>query len=50
MGIKFERVKELFTAKAFKEFSEWMKGQTVDAGGVFEDDFLRFVKRQPVID
>ena len=50
MGIKFERIEELFKAREYKRFCKWMNGQTVDANGVYDGDFLRFVKRQPIID
>ena len=50
MSIPFRRIKEILNAKAYKEFNEFMSGQTVDAEGVFEDGFLRSVLKQEVVD
>jgi hypothetical protein len=48
--IRFERIREILNTKAHRQFLKYMKGQTIMEGGVFEDDFLRFVKKYPVID
>lgn len=50
MVIKSERIKEILTKKALKEFSHFMFGQTITTEGVYDDDFLRFVKQLQVID
>lgn len=50
MSIKFERIKSILKAKSYKDFEKFMRGQTVDAEGVFEDDFIRWVKGLPVED
>ena len=50
MVIKWGRIEELLKRTQYKNFCKFMEGQTVDANGVYEDDFLRFVKKQPVID
>jgi hypothetical protein len=48
--ISFERVRELLKTEQYNEFLKFMKGQTVTGEGVFDNDFLRFVKKLPVID
>ena len=50
MSIRFDRIKEILKPKEYKAFENFMRGQTVDEEGVFEDDFLRWVKRLPVDD
>ena len=55
MSIKLSRIKEILSKKAYKEFIEFMRGQTVEVGedgktAIFEDDFIRFVNKQGVID
>lgn len=50
MTISFERVRELLKTEQYNEFLKFMRGQTITAGGVFDNDFLRFVKRLPVVD
>lgn len=49
-GIKNERLKEILKPKAYKEFEEWMTGQTTSINGVYEDDFLRWVQKRQVVD
>ena len=51
--ISEKRIKEILKPKAYKEFWIFMAGQTVvDDNGTFvqDGDFLRFVKKQKVID
>ena len=50
MSISFERLKQILKPGYYKEFSKWITGQTVDIGGVYEHDFLRWVNELPVID
>ena len=50
MAIKFKRIEEVLTKKAYKDFCKFMEGQTCGMEGVYEDDFLRWIKRLPVID
>ncbi len=50
MSIKFERIKEILKPKHYKKFCKFMIGQTMDMEGVYDDDFLRFVKELEVID
>jgi len=50
MSIPFKRLKQVLKSKYYKEFSEWMEGQTTDMKGVYEDDFLRWVQELPVLD
>jgi hypothetical protein len=48
--MKFERLKEILTSKAYKDLMKFMEGQTVDFNGVYEDDFLRWFYKLEVID
>lgn len=50
MTIKFDRIREILKTKAYRDFLKFMEGQTVEENGVFDDDFLRFVKKYPVVD
>ena len=54
MSIKLERINEILTAKAYKDFIKWFKGQTGELKDgelcIFEDDFLRWINKQKVID
>lgn len=44
MSIKMERLKKILKTKAYKDFLKFMVGQTCDVNGIYEDDFLRWVK------
>lgn len=49
------RLKEILKIQSFKDFGKFMEGQTyqMDKDGrsmIYEDDFLRWVKKQKVID
>lgn len=48
--IKQERLKEILTPKALKSFDKYMNGQTYCDEGIYEWDFLRWVKKLEVID
>ena len=48
--MKFERLKEILKAKYYKDLCKFMEGQTVDINGVYEDDFMRWFNKLPVID
>ena len=50
MSIPFKRLKQILKPKCYKEFNEWMEGQTVDLKGVYEHDFLRWIKELPIED
>jgi len=50
MSISFKRIKQILKPEYYKEFNNWMKGQTVDMEGVYEHDFLRWVQELPIID
>ena len=50
MAIKFKRIEQVLTKKAYKDFCKFMEGQTVSVEGVYEDDFLRWIQQLPVID
>ena len=50
MAIKFKRIEQVLTKKAYKDFCKFMDGQTVSIEGVYEDDFLRWIQKLPVID
>jgi len=48
--MEFERLKEILTAKAYKDLCKFMTGQTVDEDGVYECDFMRWFYGLPVVD
>jgi len=48
--MKFERFKEILKAKAYKDLMKFMEGQTVDANGIYEMDFMRWFHKRGVID
>ena len=48
--MKIERLKEILKAKAYKDLMKFMEGQTCDASGIYEDDFMRWFYKQGVID
>ena len=54
LKIKESRIKEVLKIKHWKDFSRFMHGQTVYIGkndiGISEDDFLKWIKKQEVID
>ena len=50
MSIRFERIKEILNPKMYKNFFDFMEGQTVCADGVSEDDFIRWVNKLGVVD
>lgn len=55
MGISIVRIREILDEDAYDDFNEFMKGQTIefDKHGksvIFEDDFLRWIKKLPIID
>lgn len=50
MIISWNRLKEVLTLQAYKDFYQWMTGQTCVEEGVYEHDFLRWLKKLPIID
>ena len=48
MNIK--RLKEILTLKAYKDLMKFMRGQTMDAKGIYEDDFMRWFYDLGVVD
>lgn len=48
--MKFERLKEILKAKYYKDLCKFMNGQTCDANGIYEEDFLRWFYKLGVID
>jgi hypothetical protein len=50
MTIEFKRIEEILKPEYYKEFLEFLAGQTVSVDGVYEDDLLRFVNKLGVID
>lgn len=54
MSISIDRIKEVLSASAYKDFSKFMQGQTGElVGGVmyiYEDDFIRWILKKPVVD
>ena len=50
MAISFDRARKILKAKYYKELCKFMEGQTVDEYGIYDDDFLRFIKQMGVID
>jgi hypothetical protein len=43
-------IEKILKPKEYKRFIKWMEGQTTDMNGVYEDDFIRFVKGLGVTD
>lgn len=50
MTIKIERLKEILKGSYYDQFMEWMEGQTVSEEGIYEDDFIRWINKLPIID
>ena len=50
MTISNSRLEEILKKKQYDDFMKFMEGQTVIEPGVFDDDFIRWVKKLPVID
>lgn len=53
--VKLKRIKEVLNKKAYKSFEKFMRGQTMsfDKNGdtiVYDDDFIRFIYKLPVVD
>jgi len=48
--VKIERHKEILKAKAYKDLMKYMEGQTYDANGIYEDDFMRWFEGLEVMD
>jgi len=48
--VEFDRIKKLLTPKAYKEFEKFMQGGTCVEEGVYDWDFLAFVKEQERFD
>lgn len=50
MAIKIERIKEVLKEEYYEDLLKFMAGQTVSEDGIYEDDFLRWLKKLPVVD
>ena len=50
MVIKNSRIKKVLKKSALKDFNNFMTGQTAPIGGIYDNDFLRWIKEWPVID
>ena len=48
--MKTERLKEILKLKYYKDLIKFMEGQTMNETGIYEDDFLRWFYKLPVID
>ena len=48
--VEFDRIKKLLTPKAYKEFEKFMQGGTCVEEGVYDWDFLAFIKGQERFD
>jgi len=48
--MKVERLREILKAKAYKDLMKVMRGQTMDADGIYEDDFMRWFEELEVVD
>jgi len=48
--IEWKRLKEVLNYEAYKDFSEWMRGQTCVERGVYSNDFVRWLNGGEVID
>jgi hypothetical protein len=43
-------MKKVLKPKYYKELCKWMEGQTTDEKGIYDDDILRWLEGQGVID
>jgi len=60
VAIKIARIKEILSKKSYKEFCNFIRGQTlypchieIDRDGnavIFDDDFMRWIHKRPVVD
>lgn len=50
MTVPFRRIKEILKPRAYRELMDFMEGQTIEFEGIFDDDFMRWVHKIPVID
>lgn len=54
MSIPLKRLKQILKPGHYEEFSKWIAGQTLEKigndWGVYEHDFVRWVKKLPVVD
>ncbi len=54
MSISFSRLREVMKAREYNKFLKWMRGQTVGLEDgecmVYEDDLLRYLNHEPIID
>ena len=48
--VTFKQMEKVLKKKYYKEFCDWMNGQTVGIDGIFDDDLIRWLEGQPVID
>jgi len=48
--VTFKQLEKVLKKKYYREFVKWMEGQTVDEDGVYDDDILRWLEGQGVID
>ena len=48
--MKYKRLKEILKPKAYKDLMRFMEGQTVDADGIYECDFMRWFYGLKVVD
>jgi hypothetical protein len=45
-----KRFKEILKQKAYKDLMKFMEGQTVNADGIYEEDFMRWFYKLGVVD
>ena len=54
MSISLERIKEILKPRQYKNFIKWVGGQTGELINgqlfIYEEDFIRWIRRLPVID
>jgi hypothetical protein len=48
--MKDKRLKEILKPKAYKDLMKFMEGQTSDADGIYEEDFMRWFYGLGVVD
>jgi len=48
--VTFKQMKKVLKKKHYEEFCDWMNGQTIDEKGIYNDDLLRWLEGQGVID
>ena len=48
--VTFKQMRKILKPKSYKEFVDWMEGQTVKEDEIYDDNLLRWLEGQPVVD